>query len=74
MFWGLIVALTAEEIGVNADALQEEDRVKFRLFVQTAGRSQATAEYIVSVNAPPYGGTCRVSPDKGIEFLQLKDR
>lgn len=46
-------------------ALQNEDRVKFKLLLRTAGKSPAIAEYIVSVNSPPYGGTCKVEPNTG---------
>ena len=55
----------ADEIGVMPSALHDEDRVKFKLLLRTAGRSPAIAEYIVSVNSPPYGGTCKVEPNTG---------
>ena len=55
----------SEEIGVMPSALQDEDRVKFKLLLRTAGKSPAIAEYIVSVNSPPYGGTCKVEPNTG---------
>ncbi|XP_076073747.1 uncharacterized protein LOC143045258 [Mytilus galloprovincialis] len=58
--------LTAEEIGINPDALEQMDRVKFHLLLRTPGRTPSEAEYIVSVNAPPYAGTCSISPDTGI--------
>ncbi|XP_052067992.1 polycystin family receptor for egg jelly-like isoform X12 [Mytilus californianus] len=62
----IVTSLTANEIGIRPDALREMDRIRFHLLLRTPGRSHSQAEYIVSVNAPPYGGSCSITPSTGI--------
>ncbi|VDI23340.1 Hypothetical predicted protein, partial [Mytilus galloprovincialis] len=71
--------LTAEEIGIRPDALEQMDRIKFHLLLRTPGRTPSEAEYIVSVNAPPYAGisvttwftvTCKDWLDEGERYVR----
>ncbi|XP_071132908.1 polycystin family receptor for egg jelly-like [Mytilus edulis] len=62
----IVTSLTADEIGIRTDAFREMDRIRFHLLIRTPGRSKSEADYIVSVNAPPYGGSCSITPNTGI--------
>ncbi|CAC5377684.1 PKD1L2 [Mytilus coruscus] len=61
----IVTSLTAGEIGIRPDAFREMDRIRFHLLIRTPGRSHSEADYIVSVNAPPYGGFCFIFPNTG---------
>ncbi|XP_063446779.1 polycystin family receptor for egg jelly-like [Mytilus trossulus] len=61
----IVTSLTADEIGVRPDAFREMDRIRFVL-IRTPGGYHSEADYIVSVNAPPYGGSCSITPNTGI--------
>ncbi|CAG2248795.1 PKD1L2 [Mytilus edulis] len=62
----VITSLTADEIGIRPDAFREMDRIRFHLLIRTPGIYHSEADYIVSVNAPPYGGSCSITPNTGM--------
>ncbi|CAG2215129.1 unnamed protein product [Mytilus edulis] len=55
-----VPSLTADEIGIRTDAFREMDRIRFHLLIKHPGDLNQ-ADYIVSVNAPPYGGSCSIT-------------
>ncbi|CAG2248161.1 unnamed protein product [Mytilus edulis] len=62
----VVTSLTADEIGIRPDAFREMDRIRFHLLIRTPGIYHSEADYIVSVNAPPYGGSCSITPNTGM--------